>query len=181
MTFKNLPATASKILAKLSMDVLSTQPEEVNTWDFIPPKRGIRQEPRFVAEIREWAKKAPCIYFIEVVNASEVDLKRALSAFSRSKKKNNGKKAFAKENTECSCLYVGGSKSLALRTKQHLGMSESKKTYSLQLSLWASGLGMNLRIHCARYEVETDPIVVQALEDALWDEKEPMFGKRGAR
>jgi hypothetical protein len=57
----------------------------------------------------------------------------------------------------------------------------SKSTYGLHLAHWAGSLPIELKFMCAKYQAGLDPQLYQALEDALWDEMSPMFGRRGAK
>ncbi|MFD2679043.1 hypothetical protein [Camelimonas lactis] len=76
-------------------------------------------------------------------------------------------------------LYVGRSSNLLGRIKQHI-IGGPKATYAMHMSTWAYDLEGLVQIHAAAYPDAEDD-VLQALEDALWDELTPLFGKRGPR
>lgn len=90
-------------------------------------------------------------------------------------------RAYARAGMPSKCLYVGSSRSVATRLKEHLGFGSSPKTYALQFAHWAQGLDLSLKFCCARYLDSVPAGVMQALEDALWLELAPMFGRRGSR
>lgn len=72
-------------------------------------------------------------------------------------------------------LYVGTSKSIKTRIKQHFGYG-SKKTYSMDLIHW---FPKNIDIHLSIYKVSTtNHFSIELIEQAIWDIKEPQFGKR---
>jgi hypothetical protein len=76
------------------------------------------------------------------------------------------------------CFYVGSSRSLATRFRDHLGFG-AKGTYALQLVHWAPPLSLQLEFVCARYAEDTPPEVIAVLEDTLWEARRPMFGRKG--
>lgn len=75
-------------------------------------------------------------------------------------------------------LYVGKSKKLALRLKQHLG-SSAEGTYALHMARWGHLVPMRIRV--SWFVFTEDSILNQAIEDALWDGLQPAFGRKGAR
>jgi len=42
-------------------------------------------------------------------------------------------------------------------------------------------LNLELGFTCAKYPVDVSEEVLQALEDTLWDQLKPMFGRKGRR
>ena len=60
-------------------------------------------------------------------------------------------------------------------------LEEMAETYGLHLAYWANQLPLELEFECAKYQAGLDPQVYQALEDTLWDEMSPMFGRKGAK
>ncbi|WP_417874005.1 GIY-YIG nuclease family protein [Xanthomarina gelatinilytica] len=73
-------------------------------------------------------------------------------------------------------LYVGTSKKLKNRIKQHLGLSSSKQTYSLHLIYWFPKQ-IDLGITIIKVSSE-NKMVFESIEQAYWDNYEPLFGKR---
>ena len=122
-------------------------------------------------------RDAKAIYFLLV--QGPVDLSRCQQAFREGKEASD--RYFSRDMDRLSpCLYVGASANLERRLKEHLGVG-AQKTYALQLSHWAADLGLNLSMGCAVYSRGAQPDAMQTLEDALWNEMQPMFGRRGAR
>ena len=75
-------------------------------------------------------------------------------------------------------LYVGSSKDINSRIKQHLG-DGNKRTYSLDLIRWLpKGIDLKLDIFSMNLQ-EQD--VIEIVEQGIWDELQPMFGKRSAQ
>ena len=89
-------------------------------------------------------------------------------------------RAYPRLNQHSTFFYVGSSRNMYQRLREHLGYG-SGKTYSLQLAHWASNSDLELGFHYARYSSGTADEVVQVIEDTLWDELRPMFGRRGQR
>jgi len=77
-------------------------------------------------------------------------------------------------------LYVGSSKTIAHRFKEHLGYGH-KKTYAMHLAYWCDGLDLEIDLFCLKFESNTNQAVLQAFEDAMWGQLKPMLGRRGAR
>ena len=72
-------------------------------------------------------------------------------------------------------LYVGTSKSIKSRIKQHLGYGP-KRTYSMDLVHWFPN---QIDISLSIYKVSTNnEFAIELIEQAIWDLKEPQFGKR---
>ncbi len=69
---------------------------------------------------------------------------------------------------------------MSVRLREHIGFC-SKSTYSLKLSEWYPAEPYPLQLMCAVYPVGTAQKVIGALEDALWDRMNPMFGRKGSR
>lgn len=73
------------------------------------------------------------------------------------------------------CLYVGSSKKLRDRLKQHIGIT-SKSTYALHLNKWWK----NKKIEIEIYEV-IDYANTQLYEDRLWQKNKPILGREGKK
>jgi hypothetical protein len=76
-------------------------------------------------------------------------------------------------------LYVGRSRTLRTRLRQHLG-AKSKTVYALHLESWATAVNDTIAIDFLRFNKQ-DNLVVQAIEDGLWTHLDPVFGKKGAK
>lgn len=98
--------------------------------------------------------------------------------FTESKRRGDGR---SRDNQRLSSvLYVGTSRKMATRTKEHLGFC-SRSTYGLKLSEWYPAADLPLRLTCSVFPPGTSGTVVSVLEDALWERLRPMFGRKGAR
>lgn len=84
---------------------------------------------------------------------------------------------FNKEH-DTSVLYVGSSKKIRNRIKQHLG-DGNKRTYSLDLCQWfPKGVDLALEI----YSINSDnQQVLETVEQGFWDTYKPLFGKRSGQ
>ena len=72
-------------------------------------------------------------------------------------------------------IYVGTSKSIHSRIKQHFGYGP-KRTYSMDLIHW---FPEKINISLSIYKVSTNNhFAIELIEQAIWDLKEPQFGKR---
>ncbi len=78
-------------------------------------------------------------------------------------------------------IYVGSCKSFASRFSQHLGRTGGAGTYSMRLNLWAAGVPADVHLTVWFFDTTIDPAVLEILEQALWDRKRPMLGKRSGK
>lgn len=78
-------------------------------------------------------------------------------------------------------LYVGSSKDLRTRAGQHIGRIGGVGTYSMRLALWATTITAVVDLDYWLYEPDMDPIELEALEQELWDARQPLLGKRSGR
>lgn len=78
-------------------------------------------------------------------------------------------------SNQSKCLYVGSSKKLKDRLKQHIGLT-SKTTYALHLNKWWK----NKKIEIEIYEV-IDFKNMQLYEDCLWRKNKPIMGREGKK
>ena len=130
-----------------------------------------------VDEVASWAgKRSVFLYYIRL--QSTTDLNEIKKYYSAAKKKNG--RNYARLNEPSGYFYVGSSKNIRQRLRDHLGYC-SEKTYSLQLAHWARRLELELEFVCAKYPESETPEAYQALEDTLWERSKPMFGREGKR
>jgi hypothetical protein len=118
------------------------------------------------------------LYYFQVVN--NIDLAEVKRTFLNTKEREKNRRAYPRFNCQSEFLYVGSSFNISQRFKEHLGYG-SKMTYSLQLAHWASNLNLELDFIYAKYPEDIVHDVIQIIEDTLWDELHPMFGRRGQR
>lgn len=81
--------------------------------------------------------------------------------------------------TDTQTLYVGRSKTLRSRLRQHLG-ANSQGVYAMHLLRWALGTDVEISISYMRFESKDD-LLIQAIEDGLWESLRPAFGRKGER
>ncbi len=75
-------------------------------------------------------------------------------------------------------LYVGRSQNIRTRIRQHLSGIKYKGTYALHMLRWCAEIESNIEITC--YELkDMDNLMVQTIEDALWEKLLPCFGRKG--
>ena len=79
------------------------------------------------------------------------------------------------ESNQSKYLYVGSSKKLRDRLKQHLGLT-SKTTFALHLKEWWT----DKKIEIELYEIK-DCDNMQLYEDLLWQKYKPIFGREGKK
>lgn len=82
-------------------------------------------------------------------------------------------------NVPSATLYVGRSQSLKTRLRQHLG-AKSIKPYALHMELWATRNDLEVTIDYMHFE-DRDSLLIQAIEDGLWESLKPVFGRKGSK
>lgn len=82
------------------------------------------------------------------------------------------------ENSPSEYMYVGSSHDCVSRLIGHFGLG-AKKTYSLHMSSWATGLVGGFEIEILKY-ADIEQTVLCAIEDHLSQELRPLFGRRGS-
>ncbi len=78
-------------------------------------------------------------------------------------------------------LYVGSSKSFPSRFAQHLGLAGGADTYAMRLNQWASDCPLDVKLSLWFFPPGMDQWTLELLEQALWDTKRPLLGKRSGR
>lgn len=77
-------------------------------------------------------------------------------------------------------LYVGSSAKVARRLREHLWRAPDA-TYALHLSRWCSGGPGSIRVNVRHLLGSVTEGARQDLEDTLWHQRRPLFGKSGGR
>ncbi|MEQ9519596.1 MAG: GIY-YIG nuclease family protein [Parvibaculum sp.] len=77
-------------------------------------------------------------------------------------------------------LYVGSSKNIQNRLRQHLGEAP-KSTYALNMQRWCPEFsdGVTVKVQFCLPDVSSE--CRQDIEDFLWETMQPIFGKKGRR
>ena len=158
---------------------------DIRTWVFETGKLDPDSIlPIAVAEVAQWSSVGQVvIYLLQVIHGGDVEAIR--EAFADAKKHDRvERRAYPRMNEGSAagsrCLYVGSSADIGKRLREHLGYG-ARQTYALQLAHWARDLRLEVEFVCVKYEGTEDKEVLQALEDTLWDELQPLFGRRGRR
>lgn len=136
--------------------------------------------PEFVNDFTTWEmmQKSIFVYYFSVSQNADLEIihKRVADA----KKARIAQRAYPRVNSPSRYLYVGSSREIAKRIKEHLGFGY-QKTYAMNLAFWCNGLNLDINISCMRYNLTIKKDVIQALEDGLWDYLKPLLGRQGAR
>ena len=181
--FDALPGLTQSRLAELSSLVSGVVPVATKTWTLTTDSPSYLDDAhRVVDEATSWAGDAKAFIYVFRLAPPHPDSGEIAKLFAHAKKAKNGGRAYARLNKGYSsgCMYVGSSRTLPRRLGEHFGLG-ARGTYALQLQHWALHLNLNLQIECAKYPDELPPGVLQSLEDTLWSEERPMFGRRGAK
>lgn len=179
--FATLPAQAQASLVQLSQAIHGVVPFDVKEWTIQVgglPLGAAKTD--LIGQVEEWANKSKlCIYYFECVSP-DADLSMVQRVFADAKAHEENDRAYPRLNRPSRFFYVGSSQAVAKRCNEHLGYGAAR-TYAMQLSHWARSLNLTLRFVCAKYQDNTPYPIVQALEDALWNNKQPMFGRQGRK
>lgn len=181
--FDALPGLTESRFAELSSLVFGVVPVSTKSWMLATDSPSYLDDAhRVVDEAQSWAGSATAFIYVFRVVPPHPDPDAIAGSFARAKKAKKAGRAYARLNKGYSsrCMYVGSSLALPRRLGEHFGLG-ARGTYALQLQHWASDLDLNLQIECAKYPDELPPGVLQSLEDTLWSEERPMFGRRGAK
>lgn len=179
--FASLSGIAHANLERLALAVRDVLPLKTKSWNV--RTRGLADggdAPALVGEVKNWARNGGLYLYTISRQSSDPSNENLAGSFAHAKASEKGQRAYARSNAPSPCIYVGSSGKIHQRIKEHLGYG-AKGTYSLQLSAWAASLSLHLKLWCAQYPASTPPDVLQALEDALWSQLRPMFGRQGAR
>ena len=100
--------------------------------------------------------------------------------YKNAKESKKSERAYARLNTKSPCLYVGSSKGLILRIKQHLGFGP-KGTYAMQLCYWCEKLDLEITLNIYAFDDSISMKAFQAFEDGAWNSLKPMLGRQGKK
>lgn len=133
----------------------------------------------------------PVIYTIELINAKDrkkiVDIFKTFSLQNKDKTKSVDRINHSKDNTVGNpslFLYVGSSTTdFVGRLKNHFGVKNSIRTYSLHLSKWDQNIDYQIKVCTYQVigkdkEIDVKNLMVEILEQQIWDHCKPLFGKR---
>lgn len=178
--FENLNTKTSQSLQDLAGLVSSAQPTAIHKWDIDTTRLDpfVPQIPPLINQISlHCASEHLALYGFEILS-QKLDSQDIFEVYAQAKADRG--RSFARMNNPAKTLYVGSSRSLSKRIREHLGFG-FPRTYAMHLAYWAPKLGLQLRLHVALYPVDSDPKAIQALEDCLWESLKPMLGRQGQR
>jgi hypothetical protein len=138
-----------------------------------------------LSKLVDWSNEITDCKFIYIFSKNGgLNEQKLFKLYKEAKKKEkdlNGKRAFARANRESPILYVGSSNSLESRIRQHLGHKDST-VFSMQLKHWLERDSIDLlKIKVWKFDAKTPQDAIQAIEDYLWEELQPMLGKQGGK
>jgi hypothetical protein len=87
------------------------------------------------------------------------------------------------KKNETVCLYVGSSKKIQQRLKEHLFLCK-KNSYAMHLEAWLKKEDLPITINIWDFSVflkDEDPDYLQTIEDLLWNHYQPLFGRQGKK
>jgi len=94
-------------------------------------------------------------------------------------------KDYAKVNEEhpdTLTIYVRRSKAIRDRLRQHFNNAGPGTTYALHMGRWGTHVNVELTISIMEFRnLPNQDLLVQSLEDGVWDYLKPAFGRRGAK
>jgi hypothetical protein len=178
--FQNLHIQTRQSIQSLAGLVSSTQPTAIHQWDIDTRQLNpfMKQIPPLIGQIGQLCLgEHLALYCFEIITPG-MDSEEILEVYAQAKADKG--RSFARVNKASTTLYVGSSRSLSKRIREHLGFG-FPRTYAIHLAYWAPKLGLQLRLHAALYPVDSAPKAVQALEDCLWESLKPMLGRQGQR
>jgi len=177
--FNDLQIRAKERLTTLAEQVSQVNPKGEFKVEF-PIRHILDNHEKMILDLKKSINRgSPYIYYLTVIdNTCLSDLR---NAFSEARNGDSGR-AYARLNHhESSCLYVGSSSDLLKRIKEHFGYG-AKATFALHLAWWAENFSdSTLTLAFSEFDPNTDAEALQALEDTLWSEMKPMFGRRGSK
>ncbi|EGV9614983.1 hypothetical protein D9M92_25855, partial [Vibrio parahaemolyticus] len=182
---KRAISNSSKSLLSLSEAVKSFKFPKPVEFEFETPKLNKNYIKDLLRSVPAGYAKALAdtdfIYIFEVRNSNDniqAEMFDHLTCARQEQHVKDVKKDYCRINhANSKYLYVGRSKKLRSRLNQHLG-AENGGLFAMHLSRWSTQT--NVKIKVSYYQLDNeDNLLVQALEDGLWDELKPMFGRKG--
>lgn len=173
MPFEHLAARTQERLRRQADDIAHVDPEEITEGEWGEQLFEHLGWNNWQADHTGWSIRGRSyLYVFELLTPSASILQRAYPT-----SKDAGRKLAKPNGGGGETLYVGSCRKLFDRFGQHLGFGAAG-TYALHLKHWARGTGLRIRVLCARFPAEAHQ-AVQELENTLWDERKPLFGRRG--
>ena len=168
-------------LRAIAEGLIDLHPIETKTFKF--NTKSLNPEsfpPNLVNEVSIWEKVKKSIFVYYFFLPQDADLEIVHEKITDAKKKKLAQRAYPRINSPSRYLYVGSSRDIAKRIKEHLGFGY-RDTYAMNLAFWCSDLNLDTDIVCMRYNPKIKKGIIQAFEDGLWDHLKPLLGRQGAR
>jgi len=124
-------------------------------------------------------KETDFVYVIQVNGGNRKAIDNLRTALEQARKTANDYSRVNQEHDDTNTIYVGRSKTIRARLRQHLG-AENQGVFSLHLQRWATQIDMEISI-CQMSFSNADDLLVQAVEDGIWGFLKPAFGRKGER
>ncbi len=118
------------------------------------------------------------IYTFTILNNSSLDF--VVDRYKETKENKKEARAYARLNRKSSCLYVGSSKGIVSRIKQHLGYGP-QGTFAMQLIYWCESLNLDIDLQIYAFNNNISSLSFQAFEDGAWRLLKPMLGRQGQK
>ena len=124
-------------------------------------------------------KETDFVYIIQASGPNGSKIFALKSTLEKSRKTANDYSRVNQDHDNTNTIYVGRSKTIRARLRQHLG-AESQGIFSLHLQRWAKNIDMEITIYLMSF-IKSDDLLVQTIEDGLWNALKPAFGRKGER
>jgi hypothetical protein len=178
--FNDLQIQAKKRLEEIFNRLTGVTPTRTGIIEF-SISEVLNTQEKLIESVAGCSKKGlPYVYTLSISEDNQLDAIR--ESFSKAKAQEKNGRAYARLNKKPSyCFYVGSSFDFSKRYKEHIGYG-AKATYALHLAHWAQDFpSLQLTLAYAEYQQGTEQDLLQALEDALWEKLQPMFGRQGSK
>lgn len=152
-------------------------------FSFLQIRNGAPQQA-----LKTWLEEAlgnnirlPALYAIDVDDQDTTT--RLRDSFNSAQKNRNRGYALPRLNnpvTDSRVLYLGSSRSIRQRLKQHLWQAPVG-TYALNMNRWVPQIAGNVTVRVQSILSELNSDALQDIEDAVWRSLRPVFGKAGGR
>ena len=190
MPFTNLAQQASSALHCLSQNLAAISVPPVLDIEFctdvlVPAQRAPHSLDDTFKSITGWEVKGSSYIYLLRAHVPSTAVAQIRAAFESAKVRRLGERAYprlnAQDNTPSNpVLYVGSSAAITSRIRQHLGYG-APGTFALHLAFWAQALKLPLVLTIARFPPSVGPALIGPLEDNLWDDLNPLFGRKGRK
>lgn len=181
MPFASLDVNAHRALNALAIAVNGVRPVETRSLRFRTGELDPQREPtQLLSSVATWALPGNQFIYYFRVEASQTELLDLYRGAEQARAAKAAGRAYARLFDANQVFYVGSSRNLRSRLRQHLGYGP-KAVYAMQLAHWARTCDVLVEFVAARYADDTPTDVVGALEDQLWSQFKPMMGRQGRK